>query len=476
MPEFKVKMSKPERKKEIKRIICTERIKQIHRIVRYCITIKDVSSPSPLSSVDIPDTPVHATCHVDPKTWQGPWRVLTKPDDIDTRICEANVAQYHQAHETPFGQEPLSHHFGANADKKGSQQLLKGQLPGDTIKDQLLSETQAILRALARMSKISTGNLDCSISSNKFKSVYTAMNKYTSSSPSGRHLGHYKAALTSDHLVKLHTNMMAIPHLTGYPPKKWHEIVDAMLQKTPDDSRIHRLRTVALLESDFNQSNRLAIGKPVLEHLEDIGALTSMQYGSWPAKFCLSAILNKQLSIEIVRYRKSSMAYIENDTIGCYHRIINPLVLLYLRLLGVPLPALQTLATSWSQSSHRVKTLYGISTQRYTNSTEYFLYGPGQGSTIGPILWLICFLLMWSALLPNLPCMTFSSVDKYFHAKSKGDAFVDDTGLGCTSDNKESTPQEDTKLIKDLHKLAQEWELLLFSTGGALNLQKCFWF
>ncbi len=52
---------------------------------------------------------------------------------------------------------------------------------------------------------------------------------------------------------------------------------------------------------------------------------------------------------------------------------------------------------------------------------------------------------------------------------------MDDTGLGCTSDDKESTPQEDTKLIEDLHKLAQEWEWLLFSTGGALNLQKCFW-
>ncbi len=30
--------------------------------------------------------------------------------------------------------------------------------------------------------------------------------------------------------------------------------------------------------------------------------------------------------------------------------------------------------------------------------------------------------------------------------------------------------------IEDLQKLAQEWERLLFSTGGALNLQKCFWF
>jgi len=230
--------------------------------------------------------------------------------------------------------------------------------------DQLLPETQAILRTLASMSTTSAGDLDCSISADKFKSLYTAMNECTSSSPSGRHLGHYKAALKSDRLIELHTKMMAIPHLTGYSPKRWHEIVDVMLQKTPGDSRIHRLQIVALLESDFNQSNRLAIGKPILEPLEDKGALPSMQYGSRLAKLCLSAVLNKQLTFKIIRYKKSSMAYIENDAVGCHDRIINPLVLLYLRLLGVPLPAIQSLAASWSKSSHRVKTLYGISTHR----------------------------------------------------------------------------------------------------------------
>jgi hypothetical protein len=31
-------------------------------------------------------------------------------------------------------------------------------------------------------------------------------------------------------------------------------------------------------------------------------------------------------------------------------------------------------------------------------------------------------------------------------------------------------------LVSNLQRLAQEWEQLLFSTGGALNLDKCFWF
>jgi hypothetical protein len=104
-----------------------------------------------------------------------------------------------------------------------------------------------------------------------------------------------------------------------------------MLHKSPGDSRIHRLRIVALQESDYNQSKRLLIGQPVLHHLEDTTDLPQMQFGSWPAKLCMSAVLHKQLTFEIARYTRTSVAYIENGATGCYDRITNPLVLLYLR-------------------------------------------------------------------------------------------------------------------------------------------------
>jgi hypothetical protein len=58
--------------------------------------------------------------------------------------------------------------------------------------------------------------------------------------------------------------------------------------------------------------------------------------------------------------------------------------------------------------------------------------------------------------------------------KSKGSAFVDDSGLGCTKQTPQCTQSSD--IVKDLQVLDQEWERLLYSTGGALNLQKCFWF
>jgi hypothetical protein len=56
--------------------------------------------------------------------------------------------------------------------------------------------------------------------------------------------------------------MMNIPLTAGFSPNRWRQIIDVMLEKKPGDHRIHRLRIVALQESDFNQSNRLAIGRP----------------------------------------------------------------------------------------------------------------------------------------------------------------------------------------------------------------------
>jgi hypothetical protein len=63
-----------------------------------------------------------------------------------------------------------------------------------------------------------------------------------------------------------------------------------------------------------------------------------------------------------------------------------------------------------------------------------------------------------------------------------GEAFVDDTGLGTNKAiTRDLPPPKDSvnihsNLISNLGLLTQEWEKLLFSTGGALNLDKCFWF
>jgi len=462
--------------KEIRRILRNERISRSHRAIRKIL--KPMTCSGGLSKVELPSVPEN-TNPPDPKTWEGPWKIVTDPDHIASAVCAVNSAQYHQANDTPFATEPLRSHYGLNGDGPGTEDMLHGTLPPAEILDALLPETRAILQTLANTSR--ADNLDTSISPDKFKNLYKIIPEKVSSSPSGRHIGHYKAIASDDKLAAIWASMMSIPHVAGFTPSRWKEVVDVMLEKVPGNSKIHRLRIVALQESDFNQSNRLAFGRPIMHHLEDKGSLPKMQHGSRPAKLCISAVLNKQLQFEIQRMRKQPIAYIENDAIGCYDRIANPLVILFLLKLGVPNLTVQSLANTWSETVHKIKTLYGTSSESYKNTPAYFLFGPGQGSTIGPLLWLICFTLITNSLSKQTPSIRLRSVDKTITFTSHGDAFVDDTGLGC---NLEYPAGSDVQLIHrsrehlvgNLQNLAQQWERLLFSTGGALNLNKCFWF
>jgi hypothetical protein len=75
--------------------------------------------------------------------------------------------------------------------------------------------------------------------------------------------------------------------------------------------------------------------------------------------------------------------------------------------------------------------------------------------------------------------MHLRSADGSVTTTSRGNAFVDDAGLGCTATPAADIPmarRSTVAIVSNLQALAQQWERLLFSTGGALNLQKCFWY
>jgi hypothetical protein len=51
-----------------------------------------------IARIDVPAPPPGVdTNTIDPKTWKGPWRAVTEPDEIGFYICQTNVRQYNQA-------------------------------------------------------------------------------------------------------------------------------------------------------------------------------------------------------------------------------------------------------------------------------------------------------------------------------------------------------------------------------------------
>ncbi len=79
---------------------------------------------------------------------------------------------------------------------------------------------------------------------------------------------------------------------------------------------------------------------------------------------------------------------------------------------------------------------------------------------------------MITQLIIGLPGIQLNSPSGEISLFNQGDAFVDDSYLASSSTDPHH-PVEST--LSNLQRLSQKWERGLFTTGGAINLQKSFW-
>jgi len=468
---------------QIRHLLKRENLRRMFRKIKRIL--KPVSNLG-LSKIDIPDPDASSASFgdpSDPKQWKGPWVTVTKPTDIALVVRDINQKQYHQAHVTPFGTGPVADAFGRRGDTTQADLLLQGIVPPSLADTPMLPETRSILNTIATEFPVVAAQSGV-ITQEEFISAYKVTHENTSSSPSGRHIGHYKVAASDPTLAQLHSRMMSFPFVHGFAPDRWKRVTDIMLEKEPGNSRCHRLRILALFESDFNQAKRLVIGRRLMHHLEDFKLLSSMQYGSRPGRQCVSAVLKKVLAHDYARLTVTTASFIENDAIGCYDRLVNNLILMLLKKLGLPASVSDCMGEVWDNVVHLIKTIYGITDITYGSSPDTPLYGPGQGSTCGPLFWLLCYWVIVNSIDPTISTMKFTSACKTVIVEVMGSSFVDDSSLGVTSNYQydpslslqENRHKEVEHIVSQLASLAQHWERLLFSTGGAINMQKSHWY
>jgi hypothetical protein len=278
--------------------------------------------------------------------------------------------------------------------------------------------------------------------------------------------------------------MMSFPFQAGFAPQHWTKVADIMLENEKNNPRCHRLRILALFESDLNHAKRIIIGRRLLRHMNDNEILPPMQHGSVPGKHCLSAVLKKVLCHDYLRLTKRVGAFLENDVVGCYDQLVKNLMLMVMTKLGLPKSVITCIEELRDNVVQMIKTIYGLSSVSYGSTADKPLYGPGQGSTCGPLFWLLCYWLIVSSLDPTITAGKFLSVCKDVIVEITGVSFLDDSSLCVTSEyvaNHALSPEENRHLevehlVSWLASLGQHWEKLLFTTGGAINFQKSHWY
>jgi hypothetical protein len=83
--------------------------------------------------------------------------------------------------------------------------------------------------------------INLTITTEDFKSDFKSVQERISSSPSGRHMEHYKAALKCPRLVEIYTTMMDLPMKHQFSPLRWQNAIQVLLEKDKERSNIECL-------------------------------------------------------------------------------------------------------------------------------------------------------------------------------------------------------------------------------------------
>jgi hypothetical protein len=95
----------------------------------------------------------------------------------------------------------------------------------------------------------------------------------TSSSISGAHFGHYKAAVGNDTIAEFHACFTELAFSYGCSIERWQRGLQALLEKLAGCTAVEKLRAILLLEADFNFATKLFLGFRMMNNAHAAGLL-----------------------------------------------------------------------------------------------------------------------------------------------------------------------------------------------------------
>jgi Reverse transcriptase (RNA-dependent DNA polymerase) len=174
---------------------------------------------------------------------------------------------------------------------------------------------------------------------------------------------------------------------TGHTLKRWQQGIDVMIPKKVDSLRVDKLRTIVLMEADFNFLNKV-IGKRVMEKAEQSGSIAPEQFGSRKQKSSIHHAVNKQLTTDILRQDRKSFCLITLDAKACYDRIAPPIASIALKRQGATSKMIKSMFKTISKMKRHIRTSFGDSDIKYQQTDKRF-HGILQGNGAGPTIWVM---------------------------------------------------------------------------------------
>ena len=404
------------------------------------------------------------------------WEYTEDDTIIKFRLREWNIIHFNQSSETPLASQMWEDKLAPDClIEENIHDVLQQAIDSS---DDLHQASKCLLQEMKRKISSPMPDTKTSFTVEEFRSFYRKTPEDRSSSPSGLHIGHYKAAALDQDFSNILCSIASIALEQQYALQRWKHSATILLEKSAGNPHIHKFRTIHLIESDLNYVMRKIWGRDFMHHNEALQTFHDNQYGGRKGRLPTSAILNKVLTLDIIRYFGDDMVIIDNDAKACYDRVIPYVTLYMLYRLGMPVFLSKFMCNMLRQTYYTIKTGTG-NTEPYS-STDARLFGTGQGAGWSPPCWAANSDVISCVMERHTPGMLLEHPNKKIVSHRHIDAFVDDSSLGITRtayDKFEPLPDDPVQKGQDLYDQArlntQFYSRLLFTTGGLLAIHKC---
>ena len=397
------------------------------------------------------------------------WKECTAHDDITEALKKTHQAKYHQTEDTPPMTFPLCEQLGYLGIGRHADDILDGKYQPAPGTDRY---SQRLLQHLKRVPEY-TQDEATGITTQEFQQGWRKMKERTSAGGQTLHFGHCKAIAENEELSEMEAAFLSIPMKSGYSYKLWERGVDCVLPKKKRQLRVDKLRTIVLLEADFNFLNKHIARKLAARAELNKNGLAPEQYGSRKSFRAIDHVLNKELSFDILRQNKTPGIIIPTDLKSCYDRICHSIASLSMRRQGIAESEVVCMFTPLQHLEHTIRCAFGTSSDSYGKERWAVpMQGVYQGNGAGPVIWAV----VSSPLLQILKEEGFGTFFKAGISKNEirlvGYAFVDDTDLIQTS---QYPTQPFQRVLEQAQQELDLWEGLVRATGGALSIDKSRW-
>jgi hypothetical protein len=248
-----------------------QRAEEIKAMMAKILTARKRGQQKGVTLIEIP---VHPKS--DPKTCTE-WKVLDVPSEMVEHLQRRNRAHFGQAHGTPFTIPPLSTDLGFCGDSQGTEDILCGRYDDPPFPESI----RLLIQQLKQVDEVAQNPTYPTISEATLIGKLKVWNKNMTTSPSGLHLGHYKALIArhkysededddsekrdewnhmQQELLTIHVTLLNYALERGYAYSRGQSIINVILFKDGDIVRIRRTRVIHMYEVDYNLIKRRRCG------------------------------------------------------------------------------------------------------------------------------------------------------------------------------------------------------------------------